>query len=141
MLTSHACRRLGDTWTDKKSICNKFLQSASVTCLVWPKGRNDVVFGLADGKVKLGMIKTNKPYTMYTHPENSYVVSLASSLNGLAVISGHLDGSIWRFTFPADEGAGGLGHVQLISHSCVPYALGWGNAIAAAGNDNRVGRG
>lgn len=53
--------------------------------------------------------------------------------------SGHLDGSIWRFTFPAEEGSGGLGHVQLTTHSCVPYCLGWGNAIAAAGNDNRVG--
>lgn len=130
--------RVGESWADKKSICNKFLQSAPVTCLTWPRGREDVVFALADGKVKLGMLKTNKPYTMYTHPDNSYVVSLASSPNGQAVVSGHLDGSIWRFTFPADEGSGGLGHVQLTSHSCVPYALGWGNAIAAAGNDNRI---
>mmetsp|Transcript_26109 Transcript_26109/g.57041 ORF Transcript_26109/g.57041 Transcript_26109/m.57041 type:complete len:1764 (+) Transcript_26109:195-5486(+) len=130
--------RLGETWTDKKSICNKFLQSTPVTCLVWPRGRDDVVFGLSDGKIKLGMLKTNKPYTMYTHPENSYVVSLASSPNGQSIISGHLDGSIWKFTFPAEEGAGGLNNVQLVNHSCVPYALGWGNCIVAAGNDNRV---
>lgn len=130
--------RLGAEWSDKKSICNKFLQSSPVTCLVWPKDRNnEVVFGLSDGKVKLGMLKTNKPYTMYTHPESSYVVSLASSPNGNAVIGGHLDGSIIKFTFPEDGGAG-LGHQQLVIHSCVPYALGWGNCIAAAGNDNRV---
>lgn len=62
------------------------LQSSPVTCLTWPRGREDVVFGLSDGKVKLGMLKTNKPYTMYTHPDNSYVVSLASSPNGQAVV-------------------------------------------------------
>jgi intraflagellar transport protein 172 len=75
---------------------------------------------------------------MYTHPQGSYVVSLAANLTGQSVVSGHLDGSIWKFTFPADENVGGLGHSQVCTHSCVPYALGWGNAIAAAGNDNRV---
>lgn len=54
--SSHICR-LGDSWTDKKSICNKFLQSTSVTCLIWPSTRDDVVFGLADGKVKLGQVR------------------------------------------------------------------------------------
>lgn len=44
--------RLGETWADKKSICNKFPQASSVTCLVWPRDRhNEVVFGCADGKV------------------------------------------------------------------------------------------
>lgn len=131
--------RLGDGWNDKKSICNKFLQSSPVTCLVWPKDRhNEVVFGLADGKVKLGMLKNNKPYTMYNHPESSYVVSLAASPNGQAIISGHLDGSIYKFTFPAEDGAAGLGHALLVQHTSVPYAIGWGNCIAAAGNDQRV---
>lgn len=50
------------------------------------------------------MLKTNKPYSLYGHPEGSYVVSLAASPDGKAIISGHLDGSIYRFTFPADEG-------------------------------------
>ena len=116
--------RVGETWAEKKSICNKFPQSVSVTTLVWPRGREDVVFGLSDGKVKLGMLKNNKPYTMYTHPDGSYVVSLATNLTGQSVVSGHLDGSIWKFTFPADENVGGLGHVQVCTHSCVPYALG-----------------
>ena len=140
-LTPHVLScRIGEGWSDKKSICNKFVQNSPVTCLVWPRGREDVVFGLSDGKVKLGQLKTNKPLTMYAHPDSSYVVSLASSPDGHAVISGHLDGSIYRFTFPSDDGSHGqgIGHVQLATHSCVPYALGWGNAIAAAGNDNRV---
>ena len=112
-----------------------------MTCLVWPKGREDIVFACANGKVKLGRLQGNKPGTMYTHPDSSYVVSLACSPDGHAVISGHLDGSIYRFMFPSDDGSHGqgIGHVQLTTHSCVPYALGWGNAIAAAGNDNRVG--
>ena len=35
------------------------------------------------------------------------------------------------------DGAG-LSSVQLVQHSSVPYALGWGAAVGAAGNDNRV---
>ena len=77
------------------------------------------------------MLKTNKPYTMYTHPDNSYVVSLASSPSGLAVVSGHLDGSLWRFTFPADEGSGGLGHVQVRRM--------WGNVSVGRGHGVCVG--
>eukprot|EP00967_Tisochrysis_lutea_P044782 scaffold54325_cov20-Tisochrysis_lutea.AAC.4 len=84
--------RLGDSWTDKKSICNKFLQSSSVTCLIWPHTREDVVFGLADGKVKLGQ----------------------------------------------EEGGSGMSSTQVVVHSAVPYALGWGQCIATAGNDNKA---
>lgn len=32
----------------------------------------------------------------------------------------------------------GLGHALLCNHPCVPYALTWGAAICAAGNDSRV---
>lgn len=43
--------RLGLDWGEKKSICNKFQQSTSVTSMIWPSGRdNELVFGLADGK-------------------------------------------------------------------------------------------
>lgn len=96
------------------------------------------MYGLADGKIKLGMLKTNKTYSMYSHPEGSYVVSLAASSSGNAIISGHLDGSIYKFTFPEQEGGQGLGHSKLLQHSCTPYALAWGDSICIAGNDNRV---
>lgn len=44
--------KLGNTWGEKKSICNKFAQNSPVTCLVWPKDRHsDIYFGLAEGKV------------------------------------------------------------------------------------------
>ena len=50
--------RLGSEWGEKKSICNKFQQTASVTSMVWPRGReNEVIFALADGKV--GVLATS----------------------------------------------------------------------------------
>lgn len=46
--------KLGAEWGDKKSICNKFQQSSSITCIVWPEQRpNELVFGLAEGKMKV----------------------------------------------------------------------------------------
>ena len=48
----------------------------------------------------MGRIESNKAYKLYEHPEGSYVVSLAASPNGQAIICGHMDGSIFKFTFP-----------------------------------------
>lgn len=36
--------------SEKKVICNKFVQQSAVTCLIWPTEQS-IVFGLADGKV------------------------------------------------------------------------------------------
>ena len=36
--------------SDKKVICNKFVQQSAVTCLVWPPDQ-PIIYGLADGKV------------------------------------------------------------------------------------------
>ena len=85
-------------WGEKKTICNKFIQSSEITCMVWPEGQlNSLVFGLSDGKVRLGNLKTNKASTLFQ--EDSPVVSICSSLDGNATASGHLDGSICRFFF------------------------------------------
>jgi intraflagellar transport protein 172 len=101
-------RRLGAGWDEKKSICNKFLQSSAVACLAWPAERHgDVCFGLADGKVKLGVLKTNKTYTLYAHPSGSPVAALAASPDGRALVSGHADGSLYQFTFPEQQVRGG----------------------------------
>ena len=59
---------------EKKVICNKFVQSAAVTCLIWPL-EGPIVFGLADGKVRGANVKTNKSQTLYQ--TDSYVVSLS----------------------------------------------------------------
>ncbi|KIZ07625.1 Intraflagellar transport protein [Monoraphidium neglectum] len=133
--------RLGAGWDEKKSICNKFLQSSAVACLAWPAERHgDVCFGLADGKVKLGVLKTNKTYTLYAHPSGSPVAALAASPDGRALVSGHADGSLYQFTFPEQQdGSGGTaGCVKLVHHSCAPCALAWGESVVAAGSDCRV---
>ena len=112
--------KLGTEWGDKKSICNKFQQASSVTCVCWPEQRpNELVFGLAEGKMKVGQLRSNKPMTLYA--ADSYVVSCCSNLEGTAVLSGHLDQRIYRFFF--DDASRGSPHWELCRHSCVPLSL------------------
>ena len=127
--------KLGLEWGAKKSICNKFLQSSPVTCLAWPQAHpNKVVFGVADGKMKVGQLRSNKAATLFT--TDSYVVSCCASPDGQAVLSGHVDGAIHVFYF--DDGSGGPSHQQFAHHSCVPYSLGWGASVVAGGADGAV---
>ena len=129
--------KLGSEWGDKKSICNKFQQASPVTCIVWPEQRpNELVFGLAEGKVKVGQLRSNKPATLYS--TDSYVVSICANQDGTAVLSGHLDHRIYRFYFDASQQRGGAAHWELCRHSCVPYALSWGLAVCVAGNDQVI---
>jgi intraflagellar transport protein 172 len=129
--------KLGADWKDKKSICNKFAQTSSVTCLCWPsKHPNELVFGLAEGRVKVGQLKSNKAATLYQ--TEAFVVSICAGPDGNSVISGHLDGSIYRFAFETDT-SGPISTKFASVPTCVPYALGWGWAgIMAAGTDNTV---
>lgn len=114
------------------------MQSTSISTLCWPKDRhNEIIFGLVDGKLKLGALKNNKPYNLYVHPDGSPVVALASSPNGKIIVTSHQDGSIWRFSFP-DEGEAAPGHVQIARHPCMPSSLGCGEAIAVSGSDCKV---
>ena len=93
--------KLGLEWGDKKSICNKFLQSKPVTALTWPQRRhNEVVFATTEGKVKVGQLKTNKAATLYAHPDGAYCVALASSPCGEKICSGHIDGTVWTSILP-----------------------------------------
>lgn len=127
--------KLGLEWGEKKSICNKFIQTEDVTCLTWPAGQpSGVVFGLADGKVRLGNLKTNKAATLYQ--TDSPVISATSSLDGAAIATGHLDGRINRFFF--DDAVSGATQGQFAVHRCPPYALSWADTIVAAGNDRIV---
>ncbi|TPX67270.1 hypothetical protein SpCBS45565_g03981 [Spizellomyces sp. 'palustris'] len=127
--------RLGLEWGEKKSIVNKFIQAAEITCLTWPKDQpNALVFGLADGKVRVGNLKTNKAATLYQ--TDSCVVSAASSVDGNAIITGHLDGSINRFFF--DDGISGASQGKFATHRCAPIALSWGESVVASGSDRVV---
>jgi intraflagellar transport protein 172 len=108
--------------------------------MCWPLQQpNVLVFGLADGKVRAGQLKTNKSATLY--PGSSYVVAFACNPEGTAFLGGHEDGSIVRFTFDDNSGAGGPAAAQglLARHPVAPYALAWGaTAIFAAGADRRA---
>mmetsp|Transcript_137045 Transcript_137045/g.238278 ORF Transcript_137045/g.238278 Transcript_137045/m.238278 type:complete len:1651 (-) Transcript_137045:230-5182(-) len=129
--------KLGLDWGDKKSICNKFQQASPVTSLCWPNGKwTELVFGVAEGKVKMGNLKTNKSVTLYT--TDSYVVTIAASADGLGIVSGHLDGSIYRYFFDDGTNSNPVPHAKLAHHPCVPYALSWGEHIVAGGNDCKV---
>lgn len=130
--------KLGTDWKDKKSICNKFQQTSSVTCLAWPTGHpNEVVFGLAEGKVKVGQLKSNKAATL--HQTDSFVVSMCAGPDGNSVLTGHLDGSIYRFSFETENQPRPVTTKVASVPQCVPYALAWGYAgIVAAGNDRTV---
>ncbi|TPX62114.1 hypothetical protein PhCBS80983_g00643 [Powellomyces hirtus] len=127
--------RLGLEWGEKKSIVNKLIQAAEITCLTWPREQpNALVFGMIDGKVRIGNLKTNKAATLY-QTENC-VVSAASSTDGHAIITGHLDGAINRFFF--DDGLSGASQGKFAMHRCTPTVLAWGESVVAAGSDRVV---
>ncbi|XP_026514869.1 intraflagellar transport protein 172 homolog [Terrapene carolina triunguis] len=126
--------KIGEEWGDKKVICNKFIQTSAVTCLLWP-AENIIVFGLAEGKVRLANTKTNKSSTIYG--TDSFVVSLTSNVSGKGILSGHADGTIVRYFFD-DEGSG-ESQGKLVTHPCPPYALTWASSsVVAAGCDKKI---
>ncbi|KAL6096181.1 ift172 [Pungitius sinensis] len=126
--------RIGEEWGDKKAICNKFVQTSAVTCLLWP-AEHAVVYGLVDGKVRLANTQTNKSSTIYG--TESCVVSLASNVSGKGILSGHADGTVVRYFFD-DEGSG-ESQGKLLTHPCPPYALAWAaNSIMVGGCDKKV---
>ena len=127
--------KIGTEWGDKKSICNKFQQQSPVTAVIWPsKHPHEIVFGLGEGKVKIGNTKTHRPATLYS--TDSLVVSLAVSPDGTSILSGHADGSIYRFHF--GDGGGSPNYSKFATHAGIPYALSWGQHIMAAGSDKKV---
>ena len=135
--------KLGLEWTDKKSICNKFPQSSAVTCCAWPACHpNQVAFGLSEGKVRVGQLRTNKSETLFGTENGAAVMSLAASPDGRALLSGHVDGSIFRYVL-SDPSIGvntPMAHVKFSHHPCPPSVLAWGDKghVLAAGSDGRV---
>ena len=61
--------KIGEEWGEKKVICNKFIQTSAVTCLVWP-AHGPIVVGLADGKVRSCQAKNNKASTLYQETDD-----------------------------------------------------------------------
>lgn len=125
--------KLGSDWGEKKSICNKFPSTSPPTCLAWPLKRpNEIIYGLAEGTVKLGQLKTHKPTTLYQ--TDSYVTAMACNPRGNAIVSAHLDGSIYTYWFESSE----RGAHVIARHSSVPFSLAWGGSIVVAGNDRQI---
>uniref|UniRef100_A0A674II76 Intraflagellar transport 172 n=1 Tax=Terrapene triunguis TaxID=2587831 RepID=A0A674II76_9SAUR len=111
-----------------------YIIPSAVTCLLWP-AENIIVFGLAEGKVRLANTKTNKSSTIYG--TDSFVVSLTSNVSGKGILSGHADGTIVRYFFD-DEGSG-ESQGKLVTHPCPPYALTWASSsVVAAGCDKKI---
>lgn len=129
--------KVGLEFGEKKSICNKFQQTCSITSLVWlSKRTQEVVFGIADGKVKVGQLKSNKAAILYD--TESYVTAISSNLEGTSIVSAHIDGCIYTFHFDLAGASGGDRPRPIVTHTCVPFALAWGNSIVVAGNDGIV---
>lgn len=122
--------KIGMEWGEKKSICNKFPQSSSVTCMCWPNERpGELFFGVAEGKVKIGLLKTNRGSSIFG--TESFVVSISASPDGNCIASGCLDGQIITYNLESKQKG-------RIKHSSIPYALAWGAHIMAAGNDGKI---
>ena len=94
--------KIGEDFGEKKVICNKFIQTSAVTCIAWPS-EGGIVFGCADGKVRVAHCRTNKAQTLYG--TDSFVCSVVVNSAGTGILSGHADGSIVRWFVADDQNA------------------------------------
>lgn len=124
--------KLGTSWAEKKTICNKLEQNCPVTCMIWPiQKMNEIYFGMADGKVKVGLLKSNQSSVLFS--ADSYVVSISLSSDAKFLFSGHTDGVIMRYNFENSN------LQKMVVHTSIPYCLAWSNSsILAAGNDYKI---
>ncbi|KAI4469975.1 hypothetical protein MML48_1g12569 [Holotrichia oblita] len=130
-----AAATIGEKWGEKKAICNKFLQSAPVTCITWLL-TGPIICGLSDGKVRALQIKSNKSQSLYA--SESFVVSLCSNSKGTGFLSGHIDGNVIRFFITDDERSQDT-QGRVLLHSVPPCALAWlQGQIFVGGCDKRV---
>ncbi|CAF2971057.1 unnamed protein product [Rotaria sp. Silwood2] len=106
----------------------------NVTTLIWLPDEQ-LIFGLADGKIRSGNVKKNKSHTLFTGEQ--YAVALTANVSRKAILSGHSDGAICRFIIE-DEGTGDKSGL-IVRHSCPPCALVWSaHGIVVGGCDRRV---
>uniref|UniRef100_T1GRP5 Anaphase-promoting complex subunit 4 WD40 domain-containing protein n=1 Tax=Megaselia scalaris TaxID=36166 RepID=T1GRP5_MEGSC len=125
--------KFGDSWNDKKVICNKFVQPTAVTTLIWLSS-GPIIAGLDNGKVRALHCKTNKSQTLYNG--ESLTISLSSNSKGNGFLSGHDDGTVIRF-YVSDEGAEASG--KLLQHHVPPIALAWPQGgVAVGGCDKKI---
>ena len=69
--------KIGLEWGEKKSICNKFQHGTPTLCLVWPsQSPSEIIYGLYDGSVRVGNIKTHKTRELYMGPPWVYAMAV-----------------------------------------------------------------
>ncbi|XP_068142396.1 LOW QUALITY PROTEIN: intraflagellar transport protein 172 homolog [Drosophila tropicalis] len=125
--------KLGESWNDKKVICNKFPQATAVTALIWLSS-GAIIAGLEDGKIRALHSKSNKSQSLYGG--DSICISLASNTKGNGFLSGHNDGTIIRY-FMTDDASEPLG--RIVQHPVPPFALAWPQGgFCAGGCDQRI---
>ena len=126
--------KLGARWGDTKSICNKLEQPSSVMCMIWSRTKgNEIFFGLTDGKIKIGLLGSkNSSSVLYSYEFPA--LSIATSLDGKFIISGHADNVILKYNLENSNVA------KLCVHTSVPNCMTWGasGSILVAGNDYKV---
>ncbi|VDP06315.1 unnamed protein product [Soboliphyme baturini] len=111
--------KLGQDWSSKKVICNKFLNQSSVTCCLWPSDQK-IIVGLNDGRVRVANVKSNKSSTFYNG--KVAVISLKT------VFSAHADGTVMKISLE-----------KICTHTCCPQVLLCSRStVVAAGSDKRV---
>lgn len=98
--------KLGESWNEKKVICNKFPMPSSVSAMLW-LASGTILAGLEDGKVKTLNCKTNKSQNLFG-TENSVVALAAHPKEPGTFLSSHDDGSIVRFSEGDAEQSGKL---------------------------------
>ena len=97
-----------------------------------------LICGLIIGQVMELSTKTNKSQKLYS--TDSIVISLCSNSSGTGLLSGHVDGNIFRF-FAIKE-ASNKGHEndrKFICHPSVPSILVWTEKwVMVAGLDRKI---
>lgn len=125
----------GSIFQGKKSIVNKFLETSAVVSIVWPRANQmQCVYALMNGKIKIGNLRSNKSHLLYAIESNT--VSLAINARGTELLSGHSNGSIYKYTFStlSQEGKGS----KFVHHSQPPYLLTWGKGSICAGGISQI---
>uniref|UniRef100_A0A1I7TZF2 WD_REPEATS_REGION domain-containing protein n=1 Tax=Caenorhabditis tropicalis TaxID=1561998 RepID=A0A1I7TZF2_9PELO len=122
--------KIGTSWNEKKVIVNKFVQPSAVTCLSWPFD-DKILVGQLDGKVRIGLIKTNKCSSLFKTEET--VVALQTHPKRTSFVSAHQDGSIILYNFASRTQS------KICTLQAPPYNLVFtNNGLVVATADRRV---
>ncbi|KAJ1353157.1 Intraflagellar transport protein osm-1 [Parelaphostrongylus tenuis] len=121
--------KIGETWKEKKVIVNKLPQTSAATVVEWPFD-DKLLVGLADGKLRVGLLSSNKCSSLYKTDEP--VVSISINPRKTAFVSGHHDGSIIHFTFSTKT------QVKLCSVPSAAFCLAYTAHGIIAVSDRRV---